>query len=194
VVHLGSFSKTLFPGARVGFVIADQLVEDEAAGTSLLAYELAKIKSMVTVNTSPLSQAAVAGMLLAAGGTASDLNVETSAYYGDAMRYTLNRLDEYLPADRREALGVRWNRPTGGFFLAMTVPFRVDNDALARCARDFGVIWTPMSYFYPEGGGDHGIRLSISYLTHQEIADGVARLARFIEASLPTAGRHTSNK
>src|SRR5262249_17271869 len=187
VVHLGSFSKTLFPGARVGFVIADQLVEDEEAGTSLLAAQLAQIKNMVTVNTSPLSQAAVAGMLLAADGTASDLNVETSAYYGDAMRYTLNRLDEHLPADRREALGVRWNRPVGGFFLAMTVPFRVDNDALTRCARGFGGIWTPMSYFYLEGGGDHGIRLSISYLTHQEIADGVARLVRFIEAETTSA-------
>ncbi|GGS00199.1 2-aminoadipate aminotransferase [Micromonospora fulviviridis] len=182
VVHLGSFSKTLFPGARVGFAVADQEVADGEGGTGLLADELSKIKSMVTVNTSPLSQAAVAGMLLAAGGTAADLNAETSAYYGEAMRHTLKRLDERLPAPRRAALGVRWNQPAGGFFLALTVPFRADNTALARCARDFGVIWTPMSYFYPEGGGEHGIRLSISYLTQEEIDEGVTRLARFVEA------------
>ncbi|MCZ9337256.1 aminotransferase class I/II-fold pyridoxal phosphate-dependent enzyme, partial [Streptomyces sp. TRM76130] len=60
VVHLGSFSKTVFPGARVGYVVADQPVTDDAGGTTLLAAELAKIKSMVTVNTPSLSQAAVA--------------------------------------------------------------------------------------------------------------------------------------
>lgn len=183
VVHLGSFSKTLFPGARVGFAVADQLVDLGDGTTGLLADELAKIKSMVTVNTSPLSQAAVAGMLLAAGGRASTLNTRTSAYYGDAMRRTLDRLDECLPAARRDALGVRWNRPSGGFFLAVTVPFRADNAALARSADEFGVIWTPMSYFYPDGPAGHdGIRLSISYLTHEQITEGIGRLARFIEA------------
>jgi (S)-3,5-dihydroxyphenylglycine transaminase len=69
----------------------------------------------------------------------------------------------------------------------MTVPFRADNAALGRSARDFGVIWTPMSYFYPQGGGEHSIRLSISYLTQEEIRDGVARLARFIEREAATA-------
>jgi (S)-3,5-dihydroxyphenylglycine transaminase len=183
VVHLGSFAKTLFPGARVGFAIADQRVEGDDGRVGLLADELSKIKSMVTVNTSPLSQAAVAGMLLAGGGSASTFTAETSAHYAEAMRLTLRRLDECLPTARRKALGVCWNRPAGGLFLALTVPFRADNNALARCARDFGVIWTPMSYFYPQGGGDHGIRLSISYLTHQEITDGVERLVRFIESA-----------
>ncbi|MFE2428513.1 aminotransferase class I/II-fold pyridoxal phosphate-dependent enzyme [Streptomyces sp. NPDC059373] len=182
VVHLGSFSKTVFPGARVGFAIADQLVVDESGRTSLLADELAKIKSMVTVNTSSLSQAAVAGTLLAAGGRISELNAGAAAYYGNAMQNTLRHLDECLPADRRTALGVRWNKPTGGFFLTMQVPFRVDNAALTRSAQDFGVIWTPMNYFYPQGGGHHGIRLSTSYLTPAEIEEGTARLARFIEA------------
>jgi (S)-3,5-dihydroxyphenylglycine transaminase len=180
VVHLGSFSKTLFPGARVGFVVADQTVLGGAGGTGLLADELTKIKSMVTVNTSPVAQAVVAGMLLAADGRASDLNAKTAAYYGDAMRVTLEELDAAFPADRRAALGIRWNQPAGGFFLAVTVPFRADNAALAQCAEEYGVIWTPMSYFYPEGGGDHGLRLSVSYLSHAEIAEGIGRLARFI--------------
>lgn len=182
VVHLGSFAKTIFPGARVGFVVADQRVRDDSGRTSLLADELAKIKSMVTVNTSSLSQAAVAGALLACGGRVSELNSEAAAYYGDAMRATLRNLDRRIPADRRAALGVRWNEPTGGFFLTVRVPFRVDNAALNRSAQEFGVIWTPMSYFYPQGGGHNGIRLSISYLTPAEIEEGTARLARFIEA------------
>jgi (S)-3,5-dihydroxyphenylglycine transaminase len=56
--------------------------------------------------------------------------------------------------------------------------------ALARSAQDFGVIWTPMSYFYPHGGGDNSIRLSVSYLTHEEITEGISRLAEFIEAGI----------
>jgi (S)-3,5-dihydroxyphenylglycine transaminase len=182
VVHLGSFSKAAFPGARVGFAVADQTVTDSAGRTGLLADELAKIKSMVTVNTSPLSQAAVAGMLLACGGRLSELNAETSAYYANAMQSTLRQLDRCFPANQQAALGVRWNKPDGGFFLTMRVPFRADNAALARSAERFGVIWTPMSYFYPHGGGGRSIRLSVSYLTQEDITEGIARLARFVQA------------
>ncbi|MDH6709337.1 DNA-binding transcriptional MocR family regulator [Kitasatospora sp. MAA19] len=181
VVHLGSLSKTLFPGARVGYAIADQPVVDDVGRSGLLAAELTKIKSMVTVNTPSLSQAVVAGMLLSAGGRAADLNVETAAYYGDAMRTTLARLAEAFPEQERVALDVRWNEPSGGFFLSLTVPFHADNAALERSAEQFEVIWTPMSYFYPRGGGERVIRLSVSYLTHAEIADGVERLACFIK-------------
>ncbi|MFC8429221.1 aminotransferase class I/II-fold pyridoxal phosphate-dependent enzyme [Streptomyces sp. NPDC057253] len=187
VIHLGSFSKTLFPGARVGFVVADQKVVDDKGGTGLLADELTKIKSMVTVNTSPVAQAVVAGMLLAADGRASELNSKTAAYYGEAMRVTLEQLEKVFPPDEREALGIYWNAPSGGFFLALTVPFRADNIALGRSAEEFGVIWTPMSYFYPQGGGEFGIRLSVSYLTHAEIADGIERLAQFVRAEAHTS-------
>jgi (S)-3,5-dihydroxyphenylglycine transaminase len=163
--------------------VADQLVTDEAGHTGPLADELAKIKSMVTVNTSPVSQAVVAGMLLACQGRVSELNIETTAYYARAMQSTLRQLERCFPVDRRAALGVRWNTPDGGFFLTMRVPFRADNAALARSAEDFGVIWTPMSYFYPHGGGEHSIRLSVSYLSAVEITEGITRLARFIDAA-----------
>jgi (S)-3,5-dihydroxyphenylglycine transaminase len=182
VIHLGSYSKTAFPGARVGFAVADQLVADPAGGTGPLAAELAKLKSMVTVNTSPLSQAVVAGMLLSCQGRVSELNAKAADYYATAMRSTLRELERCFPADRRADLGVRWNTPAGGFFLSLRVPFRADNAALARSAEEFGVIWTPMSYFYPGGGGERGIRLSVSYLSEEEITEGIRRLAGFIAA------------
>lgn len=185
VVHLGSLSKTLFPGARVGFAVADQTVTDTTGRTTLLADELSKIKSMVTVNTSPVSQALVAGMLLAADGRASNLNVATARYYGDAMRATLEALERAFPRRERERTGVRWNEPSGGFFLSVTVPFRADTAALTRSAEDFGVIWTPMSYFYPGGGGECALRLSVSSLTHPQIKDGIGRLAAFIKEQAP---------
>lgn len=48
--------------------------------------------------------------------------------------------------------------------------------------RPFGVLWTPMSYFHPGGGGERAIRLSTSYLTPADIEEGTARLTRFIES------------
>ncbi|WP_083973754.1 aminotransferase class I/II-fold pyridoxal phosphate-dependent enzyme [Herbidospora daliensis] len=183
VVHLGSYAKSLFPGARLGFAVADQPVVRPDGTTGLLADELAKIKSMVTVNTSPLSQAAVGGALLATGGRLSDLNTETAAYYGETMTRTLAALGRHLPEDRRERLGVSWNTPSGGFFLTVQVPFTADNAALTRSAQEYGVIWTPMSYFYPAGGGERALRLSTSYLSPAEIDEGVARLVSFIEGS-----------
>jgi (S)-3,5-dihydroxyphenylglycine transaminase len=181
VIYLGSFSKTAFPGARA---VADQPVTDATGRTGLLADELAKIKSMVTVNTPAVSQAVIAGMLLACQGRVSELNREAAAYYANAMKATLRRLDQCFPPQRRADLGIRWNEPDGGFFLTMRVPFVAGNAALTRSAEDFGVIWTPASYFYPHGGGDRSIRLSVSYLTEDDITEGISRLDRFIETEV----------
>jgi (S)-3,5-dihydroxyphenylglycine transaminase len=186
VVYLGSYSKTVLPGARVGFAVADQAVIGADGTVSLLADELAKVKSMITVNTSSLSQAVVAGALLACDGKLSAANAAVAMRYGRAMRATLRALDSRMPATRRAALGVRWNRPDGGFFLSLRVPFLADNAALSRSAQEFSVLWTPMSYFYPGGGGERALRLSISYLTPDEITEGTDRLTRFIESEART--------
>jgi (S)-3,5-dihydroxyphenylglycine transaminase len=174
------------PGARVGFAVADQAVTRADGAPSLLADELAKVKSMITVNTSSLSQAVVAGALLACDGKLSEANAAVAMRYDMAMRATLRELDSRIPAERRDALGVRWNRPQGGFFLSLRVPFLADSAALTRAAEEFSVIWTPMSYFYPEGGGERALRLSISYLTPDEITEGTDRLTRFIESEART--------
>lgn len=121
-------------------------------------------------------------MLLAAGGRTTELNAGTAAYYGDAMRVTLEELDRCFPEAERAALGIRWNEPSGGFFLAVDVPFVADNAALEVCAEEFGVIWTPMSYFYPQGGGERSLRLSVSYLTHERIGEGIERLAAYVRS------------
>ncbi|WP_245673782.1 PLP-dependent aminotransferase family protein [Actinoplanes rectilineatus] len=182
VIHLGSYSKTIFPGARVGFAVADQTVTGDDGRAGLLADELSKIKSMITVNTSSLSQAVVAGALLAAGGRVSELNAKATGHYGESMRRVVDRLADRLPEPRRTELGVRWNEPSGGFFLGLTVGFEADDAALTRSAEEFGVIWTPMRYFHPDDGGRRAIRLSVSYLSPAEIDDGITRLVAFIEA------------
>jgi (S)-3,5-dihydroxyphenylglycine transaminase len=177
VVYLGSFAKTCFPGARVGYVIADQQVVAPGGGTGLLADELSKIKSMTTVNTSPISQAAIGGMLLANGCRLRASNQDRIEQY----RIRLNRLIAALE-HRLTGPDVTWNVPDGGYFLVLSVPFAADDEALARSGRDHGVLWTPMSYFYLGGGGDRQIRLSASYLDIDRIDEGVRRLHEFISS------------
>ncbi|HEU5332525.1 MAG TPA: PLP-dependent aminotransferase family protein [Actinocrinis sp.] len=180
VVYLGSFAKTCLPGARVGYVIADQRVVAPGGRRSRLADQLAKIKSMTTVNTPSLSQAVIGGMLVRHGFRLRAANAAATAFYGENLRTLLAGLDRIFPAAERARLGLRWNTPGGGFFVQMSVPFLADASAMERCARDYGVLWTPMAGFYPDGGGERRLRLSCSYLTPDRIVEGVRRLAAFI--------------
>ncbi|HEY3868307.1 MAG TPA: PLP-dependent aminotransferase family protein [Actinocrinis sp.] len=181
VVYLGSFAKTCFPGARLGYAIADQPVAGSDGRVSLLADELAKLKSMVTVNTPSLSQAVIGGMLVRSGCRLRQANEKAAAFYADNMRTLLSELERHFPEAARERLGVHWNSPEGGFFAVVAVPFAADDAAMERCARDYGVLWTPMAGFYPQGGGERLLRLSCSYLDTRGIAEGVRRLATFIK-------------
>ncbi|WP_345074607.1 PLP-dependent aminotransferase family protein [Phytohabitans flavus] len=175
VVYLGSFAKTCFPGARVGYAIADQPVVAPDGSVTLLADQLSKIKSMTTVNTSPLAQAVVGGMLVTYGCRLRVLNEERIRRYRERLDALLAALGRCFGGDP----GYVWNVPGGGFFLVLTVPFVADEAALTRSARDHGVLWTPMSYFYAGAGGDRQIRLSCSYLEVDEIDEGVRRLRGF---------------
>lgn len=180
VIYLGSFAKTCFPGARLGYVLADQPVVAANGRRTLLADELAKLKSMTTVNTSSLSQAVIGGMLISHGLRLREANAQATGFYSESMRTLLTELDRCLPLPLRSRLGIRWNAPEGGFFAMMTVPFVADDAAMERCARESGVLWTPMAGFYPGGGGERRLRLSCSYLTPDVIEEGVRRLAGFI--------------
>ncbi|WP_374582956.1 PLP-dependent aminotransferase family protein [Frankia sp. CiP3] len=181
VIYLGSFAKTCFPGARVGYVVADQHVRAPDGRQTLLAEELSKVKSMVTVNTPALSQAVIGGMLITHGFRLREANDEAAGFYRQNLDVLLDCLDHLLPASRRQQAGIRWNAPEGGFFLTLTLPIPADNALLERSARDHGVIWTPMSYFYPDGGGRHQMRLSLSSLTRDQVTEGAHRLVSLLE-------------
>jgi (S)-3,5-dihydroxyphenylglycine transaminase len=74
---------------------------------------------------------------------------------------------------------ITWNSPSGGFFAVLDVPVRADDKLLELSARDYGVLWTPMSFFYLDGGGSHAIQLSCSALATDQFDEGVRRLAPF---------------
>jgi (S)-3,5-dihydroxyphenylglycine transaminase len=180
VIYLGSFAKTCFPGARLGYVLADQRVITANGSRGLLADELAKIKSMTTINTPSLSQAVIGGMLVMHNCHLRAANSAAIGFYRANITTLLGELERHFPAPRRRQLGVHWNTPGGGFFVVVTVPFLADEKALERSASQHGVLWTPMACFYLGGGGGHQLRLSCSYITRAQVVDGAARLARFI--------------
>jgi len=178
VVYLGSFAKTCFPGARVGYAVADQRVAGPG-GVTLLADHLSKIKSMLTVNTSALAQAVVGGHLLAHGCSLTRANERQAALY----RRNRRQLQDGLAARFRAAAGtgaVAWNSPAGGFFVVVSLPFPADDDLLEYSAREHGVLWTPMAHFYAGGGGQRQARLACSQLTAGQIDLGLDRFAALV--------------
>jgi (S)-3,5-dihydroxyphenylglycine transaminase len=176
VVYMGSFSKTLYPGLRLGYLVADQPVALASGRRVPLAAELSKIKSLTTVNTSPIVQAIAGGILLETGGSLRPVVEAKLPFYRANRDRMLAALEETLGSLE----GVRWNRPEGGFFLTLTLPFDFTDDDLTVCARDYGVIVCPMRFFALTPGRERQVRLSFSYVTEEQIAEGIARLARFV--------------
>lgn len=187
VVYLGSFAKTVLPGARVGYLVADQRVREADGRTGLLADQLSKIKSMVTVNTSPIAQAVVAGSLLEHGCSLVAANAARREVYAGNLRRILDGLAARFPRTAPAAERVEWNTPDGGFFVVLTLPFPVDDALLERSAREFGVLWTPMSHFYRDGGGRQ-LRLSASLVTPERIGPGLDRFAALVHDRLGRPG------
>ncbi|MER5385094.1 PLP-dependent aminotransferase family protein [Streptomyces sp. NPDC002688] len=181
VVYLGSFAKSAFPGARLGYLVAEQDVTDASGTVRTLAQTLSKAKAMFTVGSSTLSQAVIGGYLVEHDHDLRSATRELAAVYLERLDATLTALGEHFPAGADH--GISWNTPRGGFFLTLKVPFIADLAAMERSAREYGVSWAPMSMFYLEGGGDREIRLGFSNLTPAAIREGIARLARFIEAT-----------
>jgi len=180
VIYLGSFAKTAFPGARMGYLVADQRVTRPDGSVRMLAEELSKVKSMFSVGTSSLSQAMIGGLLVHHDFDLRRATRELSRIYLDRLDTIVDALGEHFPPDRYPEHHVRWNAPRGGFFLMVEVGFAADLAAMERSAQEYGVSWAPMSMFYVDGGGERVLRLGFSNLAPEDIREGVARLARFI--------------
>jgi (S)-3,5-dihydroxyphenylglycine transaminase len=183
VVYLGSFAKSVLPGARVGYVVADQRV-DFGAGTRLFADELSKIKSMLTVNTAAIAQAVVGGKLLAHNCSLAKANVREREVYARNLRRVLDGLAARFPRAANGSAEINWTVPVGGFFVVVNVPFTVDDALLERSARDYGVLWTPMHHFYDDSVAVQALRLSCSTVTPEAIDAGLDRLAALINDQL----------
>ena len=166
VVYLGSFSKTLAPGFRVGWALAPHAIRDKL----ILAMESA------VLSHSTFSQLAVA-QYLATQPWQEQLKAFRELYRErrDAM---LDALEVYMPP------GCTWTRPGGGFFVWLTLPEGLHSKAMLPRAIAQRVAFVPGTGFYADGGGAQHVRLSFCYPEPDRIREGVRRLAAVIEQEL----------
>jgi DNA-binding transcriptional MocR family regulator len=165
VIYLGSFSKTLAPGFRVGWALAPHAIREKL----ILANESATLSPNSFgqfVITEYLDQADWRGQI----ETFRDLYRERR----DAM---ISALGEYLPS-------LTWNVPDGGFFVWVGLPAELDSKAMLPRAVKELVAYTPGTAFFADGDGRQNIRLSFCYPTPESIRTGVARLANVVNGEL----------
>jgi DNA-binding transcriptional MocR family regulator len=165
VIYLGSFSKTLAPGFRVGWALAPHAIREKL----ILANESATLSPNSFgqfVITEYLDQADWRGQI----ETFRDLYRERR----DAM---ISALGEYLPS-------LTWNVPDGGFFVWVGLPAELDSKAMLPRAVKELVAYTPGTAFFADGNGRQNIRLSFCYPTPESIRTGVARLANVVNGEL----------
>jgi DNA-binding transcriptional MocR family regulator len=162
VLYIGTFSKVLFPGLRLGWLVAPPPVVER----------LRAAKHLADLGTSPLIQAAVHRFC---ERRLLDRHIARIAKEYDRRRTTLlEALDRHMPD------GVSWTEPRGGFSLLLTLPAGCDATALLQRALRRGVGFTPGARFFVDGGGDRTARLSFSSVAAKRIEDGVKRLAEAI--------------
>jgi 2-aminoadipate transaminase len=166
IMHLGSFSKGLFPGLRLGYIAAPQPVIER----------LTLLKRYSDLHTSSLTQAAVAEFL---NQGHYDRHLKRLQYIYRQRRAALfEALERHLPA------GVSWTRPAGGYALWVTLPPSVPVAELLAAARKEGVIFTPGSYFFAQEPAQNGFRLSIAHTDIPAIERGVEVLGRLIREQM----------
>jgi len=162
VIQLSTFSKTLAPGLRVGWVVAPA----EVIGRLALA------KQGTDLHTGTLDQYIVHELL--AGGQIEAGLPAIVARYRERRDTMLAALAEHFPAD------VRWTRPTGGMFLWVTLPRGIDASDLLPPAVERGVAFVPGKSFFPNGGGENTMRLNFSNAAPERIREGIARLGSLL--------------
>ncbi len=166
VVHLGSFSKVLTPGIRLGYVVAPVP----------LVRKLEQVKQAADLHTAQLTQMVVHEVVK---DGFLDTHVPTiRRLYADQCQVMLDALQEFFPS------AARWTRPQGGMFIWVTLPSHIDcmrllDEAIAR-----NVAFVPGAPFYANAPQSNTLRLSFVTVPPEKIREGIARLGGLIAAKL----------
>lgn len=180
VIQMGTFAKTVCPGLRIGYLIADQqfVLNDKPAS---LMEEFVKVKSYTSVNTSQVAQAMLGGILLDAKLSLRDMVVPLVKEYKQKLSTLLIALqNHFAQADNPLLRDIHWQTPEGGFFLTLNLPVPFGKQEAMDCARDFGVICVPVSFFSSTEKYQNCLRLSFSYTKLEQIDTGIAALANYL--------------
>ena len=162
VIYLGTFSKTMAPGVRVGWMVAPAAIYDRL----LLAKEATDINA---------ARPMMREMYLAANGFIDDHVLASRPLYARRRDAMVAALRAHMPP------GVTWIEPDGGFFTWVTLADGLNASNLLPVAARHGAGFLPGRFFYPPASAvDDSLRLSFSSLTEERITTGVERLARAI--------------
>ncbi|MBP6508448.1 MAG: PLP-dependent aminotransferase family protein [Opitutaceae bacterium] len=160
VLYVSTFSKTIAPGFRLGWVVAP----------AAIFAQLLIVKQASDLHTSSFDQR-VAHAYLTQNDQAAHLG-KIRAAYGERFSVMDAALQAELPA------GYRWTKPEGGMFLWVTGPVQLDGMALLQRAIEHKVAFVPGRDFFPRDAGSNFLRLNYSNSTPERIREGVRRLAQ----------------
>ncbi len=164
VLYIGTFSKILFPGLRLGWLVAPTPVIER----------LQAAKQLADLHTSALLQAAVHRFC---ERRLLDRHItKVTAEYARRRTLLLAALRRRMPD------GVTWTEPQGGFSLLLTLPPGLTATALLPVAVERGVAFTPGPAFFLDGAGERTLRLAFSSVAAARIDEGVRRLGEAIKA------------
>ena len=167
-LYMGSFSKTLAPGLRLGFLVAPKQ----------LYPKLLQAKQAADLHTPSFNQRMVAEVLK---DGFLDHHVPTiRALYKSQRDAMLAALQKHLAGT-----GVAWNSPDGGMFLWVKLPAGMDAAALLPKAVERNVAFVPGAAFYSDAAQNNTLRLSFVTASVAQIDEGVAALAGVVKANLP---------
>ena len=164
-IYCGSFSKTLAPGLRIGWVCAAKPVIGR----------LVLMKQAADLHSATLNQ--IATHLVASEHFAAHVPMLRETY-GHRRDLMLDALSREMPK------GVTWTRPEGGMFVWLTLPEGIDGaELLAQSLRTERIAFVPGHAFFPDGNGRNTIRLCFTLHDKAMMDEGIARLGRLLRAA-----------
>jgi 2-aminoadipate transaminase len=166
VVHLGTFSKTLAPGMRLGWLVGPR----ELVRAATIA------KQAADLHTATLAQRAAAVLLSRFDYDAHLMQLRR--VYGERCEAMLGALKRHLPQ------GTRWTRPDGGLFIWAELPFGVSADEIFADALREKVAFVPGSAFFADSVRCEFLRLNYSNRPPELIEEGIHRLGRVVRQHL----------
>jgi DNA-binding transcriptional MocR family regulator len=170
VIYLGTFSKTIAPGFRVGWALVPQALKEKlviASESSILC-------------PSNFTQLAISSYL--SDQPWRDQIASFTQLYKARRDAMLETLEETFPA------GATWTKPGGGFYVWVTLPPEIDTKVLMPKAIVSKVAYVPGTAFYADGFGSWSLRLSYCYPSPERIRDGVRSLAGVIKTEMQLRG------
>jgi 2-aminoadipate transaminase len=164
VVYMGSFSKVLTPGIRLGYAVAPVP----------LARKMEQAKQATDLHTAQLTQMVVHEVVK--DGFLNDHIPTIRKLYAAQCQAMLDALQEFFPAS------ASWTRPQGGMFIWVTLPAHIDSMELLEAAVAQNVAFVPGAPFYANTPASNTLRLSFVTVPPEQIRVGVEKLGKLIAA------------